>query len=67
MKDRDFCNRLVAIRQQKKLTQAQLESRAELPATLISHYENGERQPGLENIKSICKGLNCTATELLGI
>lgn len=67
MKDRDFCKRLVDIRTQKGLTQAQLESRSELSATIISHYENGTRAPGLESIKALCRGLECTATELLGV
>tara|TARA_R110000782_G_C14819221_1_gene413851 strand:+ start:7262 stop:7720 length:459 start_codon:yes stop_codon:yes gene_type:complete len=67
MRDREFCKRLVEIRAAKGLTQAQLESKAGLPATLISHYEKGERAPGLENIKALCRGLGCTATELLGV
>ena len=67
MKDRDFCKNLIEIRTSRGMTQTQLERNADLPATLISHYENGERQPGLENIKALCRGLGCTATELLGI
>jgi len=67
MKDRDFCKRLVEIRTAKGMTQAQLENKAGLPTTLISHYEKGERAPGLANIKAICKGLECTASELLGV
>jgi DNA-binding Xre family transcriptional regulator len=67
MRDRDFCKRLVEIRTAKGLTQAQLENRAGLPATLISHYEKGERAPGLENIKALCRGLECTASDLLGV
>lgn len=67
MKDRDFCKRLIKLREEKGLTQAQLEVRAGLPATLISHYEKGERAPGLTNIKALCKGLSCTASELLGV
>lgn len=67
MKNMQFCKKLVEIRQTKGLTQAQLENRAGLPATLISHYESGKRAPGLENIIALCKGLDCTATELLGV
>ena len=67
MKDRDFCNRLKQLRTAKGMTQAQLEKAADLPATLIAHYETGERGPGLQNIKALCKGLGCTATDLLGI
>lgn len=67
MKNMQFCQKLIEIRKAKGLTQAQLESRAGLPATLISHYEKGERAPGLENIVALCKGLDCTASELLGV
>lgn len=67
MKDIDFCKRLIALREAKQLTQAQLEKRADFPATLVSHYENGERSPGLANIKSLCRGLECTASELIGL
>lgn len=67
MKDRDFCERLIRLREAKGMTQAQLEKRAGFSATLISHYEKGERAPGLQNIKALCKGLGCTASELLGV
>lgn len=67
MKDRDFCKRLVDIRIKRGLTQSQLERAAELPAMVVSHYETGTRAPGLANIKALCKGLNCTASELIGI
>ncbi len=67
MKDRDFCKRLWQIRAQKQMTQVELERRSGLPAGLITHYESGTRSPGLQNIKALCAGLGCTATELLGI
>lgn len=67
IKDRDFCNRLAAIRARKGFTQAQLEIQGELPTMVVSQYETGARQPGLEAIKKLCKGLGCTASELLGI
>lgn len=63
--DRDFCKRLKHLRESKGMTQAQLEKVAELPAMLISHYETGTRKPGLDNIKALCRGLKCTASELL--
>jgi len=45
----------------------QREARAGLPAMVLSHYETGTRKPGLDNIITLCIGLNCTATELLGV
>lgn len=67
MIDSVFCNNLLRLRKAKELTQGQLESKSELPAMLISHYETGTRKPGLDNIKSLCRGLGCSATDLLGI
>lgn len=67
MKDRDFCNRLVEIRKRKGLTQAQVAERGDLDSTVICHYESGDRAPGLAAIKSLCKGLGCSASELIGI
>jgi len=67
MKDIDFCRNLKKLREAAQLTQVQLEKRAGFPETLISHYENGLRKPGLDNIKALCKGLKCTASELLGV
>lgn len=67
MKDRDFCYRLKSMREERGLTQAQLEKLSGMPAMVLSHYESGTRKPGLDSIKSLCKGLKCTATELLGL
>lgn len=62
-----FGKRLKEIRLQKGLTQGELEKLAGLPSMVLPHYENGTRKPGLDNIRMICKGLNCSASELLGI
>lgn len=64
---KDFKNNLISLRIKAGLTQSQLEARAGLPAMVLSHYETGTRKPGLDNIITLCKGLNCTATELLGV
>ena len=67
VKDYSFCKRLKSLRENAGLTQVELERKSNLPSVVVSHYERGERQPGLENIKSLCKGLGCTASELIGI
>lgn len=67
MIDIDFCKRLVNLRTEKGMTQAQLEKAAGLPAMVLSHYENGTRKPGLDNIKSLCRGLGCNASDLIVI
>lgn len=64
---KEFKNNLISLRIKAGLTQNQLEARAGLPAMVLSHYETGTRKPGLDNIITLCKGLNCTATELLGV
>jgi transcriptional regulator with XRE-family HTH domain len=67
MKDLDFCQRLRNARERSGFTQEQLEKKTGIPRGVISFYETGSRSPGLDNIKSLCRGLGCTATELLGI
>ncbi len=64
---KDFKINLISLRTKAGLTQSQLEARAGLPAMVLSHYETGTRKPGLDNIITLCIGLNCTATELLGV
>lgn len=65
MKDCDFCIKLKHLRERAGLTQAQLARKSDLPPTVISFYETGERAPGLENLKAIIRGLGCSADELL--
>ncbi len=67
MKDRDFCQRLADLRKRKNLTQSQVAERGDLDSTVICHYESGDRAPGLAAIKALCRGLDCTASELIGI
>ncbi|MFA5387297.1 MAG: helix-turn-helix transcriptional regulator [Candidatus Paceibacterota bacterium] len=67
MKDADFCKRLCQLRVEAGLTQNELEISCDMPLSVISQYEIGTRQPGLQAIKKLCKGLECTASELIGI
>ena len=66
-KDRNFCKRLKELREKAGFTQAQVEDRSGLPATIVCQYEIGSRLPGLQSIKALCKGLGCTASDLIGI
>lgn len=66
MKDRAFCERLAELRKLKNLTHAELAERCELNTAGICYYESGEWSPGLATIRALCKGLECTASELLG-
>ena len=65
MNDKEFCNSLIRLRSQKGMTQRELEIKSDLAETSVSHYENGERQPGLSTIRALCKGLGCTPNDLL--
>lgn len=63
----NFGKRLKELRSQRSLTQSELEKLCGLPSMVLPHYENGTRKPGLDNILLICKGLKCSATDLLCI
>lgn len=63
----NFGKRLKELRNQRSLTQSELEKLCGLPSMVLPHYENGTRKPGLDNILLICKGLKCSATDLLCI
>lgn len=67
MKDYEFCKHLKALREKAGMTQNELEKASDLPTCVVSFYENGTRQPGLNNIKALCRGLKCSASELLGV
>ncbi len=60
-----FAERLVCVRKMRGLTQDQLGEKANLEGMQISHYETGERKPGIENLRAICLALNTSADYLL--
>lgn len=63
----DFAKRLRFVREMREMTQAQLGAKADLDQTHIAHFEAGNRLPGVENLKAICKGLMVSADYLLGL
>ena len=63
----NFGKRLKELRLHAGLTQSELEKASGLPSMVLPHYENGTRKPGLDNIRLICKGLNCSSYDLLCI
>ncbi len=62
----DFPNRLKQAREIRKLDQATLSKKAELPASSISHFESGSRKPSFANLKKLSNALNVTTDFLLG-
>lgn len=61
-----FRKRLLAAREMRKLTQAQLGEKARLPAAAISHFETGGRKPSFENLVKLAEALSVTTDYLLG-
>lgn len=48
------------------LSQAQLATKAGLPAASVSHFESGPRKPSFDNLKSLAAALDVTTDYLLG-
>ena len=56
---------LVEEREKAGLTQAMLAERSGISSRAIQKYENGEAEPLLGSIFSICKGLNVSEEQFL--
>ncbi len=56
---------LKRMRLEARLTQDELADSCGLTSGAISHFETGEREPTLNNLEKLKKGLNCTYDELL--
>ena len=50
--------RIKKIRTTRKLTQQELAEKSGIDVTLISKYENGKKEIGLDNLKRICEALD---------
>lgn len=62
-----FSDRLKAARELRKVNQAELATRASLPATSISHFEAGSRKPSFDNLRRLALALEVTTDYLLGL
>lgn len=62
----NFGYRLKSIRKSLKLTLDDLEITTEVSKSFLSDLERGKKQPSLETLLKISKGLNMTVSELLG-
>lgn len=63
-KDR-FAANLRRLREAAGLTQMQLGNRCDMDNSVISRYERGERDPQLEAIAALARGLGVPATALV--
>lgn len=56
---------LVVARRNAKMTQAELAKATGLQPAAISHFERGQRQPSLANLRKLCLALKTSADFLL--
>ena len=64
--EKTFHERLAALRRARKLSQRQAAADLGISQALLSHYENGAREPGLHFVCRACDYYGVTADYLLG-
>lgn len=57
---------LLALREMRSLTQAEVGKRAGIAAASISHFETGQRAPSLESLVKLADALEVSVDVLLG-
>ena len=62
----DFASRLSLLRQEKKLSQRKVAQSLGVSQALLSHYENGVREPGLEFVVKASRFYGVSCDYLLG-
>ena len=62
----DFSRSLSLLRQERGLSQRQVATELGISQALLSHYENGIREPGLNFVIRVCDFYNVSADFLLG-
>ena len=66
MSERQFCANLSRLRREKGVSQRKAASDLQISQALLSHYENGAREPGLAFVCRACDYYGVTADFLLG-
>lgn len=64
--ERDFPEILSALRHEKNLSQRKAASDLQISQALLSHYENGAREPGLSFLRRACDYYGVSADYILG-
>ena len=64
--DRSFPQTLSALRREKKISQRAAAAELGISQALLSHYENGAREPGLGFVCRACEFYGVSADYLLG-
>ncbi len=62
----DFSRTLALLRQESELSQRQVAKDLGISQALLSHYENGVREPGLAFVRKACDYYHVSADYLLG-
>lgn len=57
-------DRIKSLRQQCRLTQAQLAEKAEVDQSTVSYWEKGRQEPNKEQRKGLCRALGVDLSEL---
>lgn len=63
----DFGANLKYLRKVKNLSQRDLATSSNLHIREIGFYESGERKPGLDSIVKLCRGLECSPSQLIRV
>ena len=58
-------DRIAGIRKFKGLTQAELAKKIGVCPRTIHHYENGDRQPNVDDLKKLAEVLNCSINDIV--
>ena len=64
---RSFSETMSALRRARVLSQRQAASDLKISQALLSHYENGAREPGLDFVCRACRYYGVSADYLLGL
>ena len=64
--ERNFGNILSELRHNRELSQRQLAGDLHISQALLSHYENGTREPGLPFVCRVCEYFGVSADYMLG-
>ncbi|SMC30667.1 helix-turn-helix domain-containing protein [Novosphingobium sp. B1] len=64
--ENQFGERLIAAREVRKLSQAELAQKSGLQAAAIGHFERNRRKPSFANVRALSQALNVSSDYLLG-
>ena len=65
--ERSFSQTMSALRKQRRLNQRKVAADLNISQALLSHYETGAREPGLDFVCRACKYYGVSADYLLGL